>query len=90
MVLAFTEHVVGAPTMLSLEVLTMARRLARGIGAPLEAVAIGPKAAAAAPNISEKITICRISLRAMASTMLTGNVWATKSLSVRPAVVRSL
>jgi electron transfer flavoprotein alpha subunit len=52
MVLAFTEHVVGAPTMLSLEVVTMAGRLARGIGAPLEAVAIGPKAAAAAGILS--------------------------------------
>jgi electron transfer flavoprotein alpha subunit len=52
MVLAFIEHVVGAPTMLSLEVLTMAGRLARGTGAPLEAVAIGPKAAAAAGILS--------------------------------------
>ena len=33
--------------MLSLEVLTMAGRLAREIGSPLEAVAIGPKGAAA-------------------------------------------
>jgi electron transfer flavoprotein alpha subunit len=52
MVLAFIEHVDGAPTMLSLEVLTMAGRLASGIGAPLEAVAIGPKAAAAARILS--------------------------------------
>jgi electron transfer flavoprotein alpha subunit len=48
MVLAFIEHVAGAPTALSLEVLTMAGRLARDMGRPLEAVAIGPKGAAAA------------------------------------------
>jgi electron transfer flavoprotein alpha subunit len=47
MVLAFIEHSDGAPTMLSLEVLTMAGRLAREMRAPLEAVAIGPTAAAA-------------------------------------------
>jgi electron transfer flavoprotein alpha subunit len=47
-VLAFIEHVAGSPTMLSLEVLTMAGRLARAMGQPLEAVAIGPKGAAAA------------------------------------------
>lgn len=52
MVLAFIEHVAGAPTMLSLEVLTMAGRLARDTSAPLEAVAIGPKAAAAAGILS--------------------------------------
>jgi len=46
MVLAFIEHVAGAPTMLSLEVLTMAGRLARDMGVPLDAVAIGPKGAA--------------------------------------------
>jgi len=46
-VLAFVEHVGGAPTLLSLEVLTMAGRLARDMGVPLEAVAIGPKGAAA-------------------------------------------
>jgi electron transfer flavoprotein alpha subunit len=43
MVLAFIEHVEGAPTMLSLEVLTKAARLAREMGVPLEAVAIGAK-----------------------------------------------
>ena len=47
MVLAVIEHVDGAPTMLSLEVLTMAARLARNMGVPLDAVAIGPKGAAA-------------------------------------------
>jgi len=46
-VLAFVEHVGGAPTLLSLEVLTMAGRLARDMGVPLEAAAIGPKGAAA-------------------------------------------
>lgn len=48
MVLVFVEHAAGAPTLLSLEVLTMAGRLAQGMGQPLEAVAIGPKGAAAA------------------------------------------
>jgi electron transfer flavoprotein alpha subunit len=52
MVLAFIEHVAGAPTMLSLEVLTMAGRLARDIGRPLDAVAIGPKGVAAAGIVS--------------------------------------
>src|ERR1700693_5966528 len=52
MVLAFIEHVAGSPTMLSLEVLTMAGRLARATGQPLEAVAIGPKGAAAAGILS--------------------------------------
>jgi electron transfer flavoprotein alpha subunit len=52
MVLAFLEHVAGAPTMLSLEVLTLAGRLAREMGQPLEAVAIGPKGADAAGIIS--------------------------------------
>src|SRR5207253_9941658 len=52
MILAFIEHVAGAPTMLSLEVLTMANRLARKMGIQLEAVAIGPKAVAAAEILS--------------------------------------
>jgi electron transfer flavoprotein alpha subunit len=52
MVLALIEHVAGAPTLLSLEVLTMAGRLARETGGPLEAVAFGPKAAAAAAILS--------------------------------------
>src|SRR3989449_4023288 len=52
MVLAFIEHVAGAPTMLSLEVLTMANRFAREMGTQLEAVAIGPQAAAAAGILS--------------------------------------
>jgi electron transfer flavoprotein alpha subunit len=52
MVLAFIEHVAGAPTMLSLEVLTMAGRLAGEMSEPLEAVAIGPKAVAAAGILS--------------------------------------
>src|SRR5437879_618682 len=47
MVLAFIEHLAGAPTMLSLEVLTMASRLARQMSRPLEAVAIGPNGLAA-------------------------------------------
>jgi electron transfer flavoprotein alpha subunit len=52
MILAFIEHVAGAPTMLTLEVLTMAARLARGRGEQLDAVAIGPRAAAAAGILS--------------------------------------
>src|SRR2546421_815936 len=52
MVLAFIEHAAGAPTMLSLEVLTMAARVARASGTPLEAVAIRPKGAAAAGVLS--------------------------------------
>src|SRR6266550_9012342 len=52
MVLAFIEHAAGVPTMLSLEVLTMAHRLAREMGTQLEAVAVGPKAAAAAGILS--------------------------------------
>jgi electron transfer flavoprotein alpha subunit len=52
MVLAFIEHAAGAPSMLSLEVLTMAGRVARELGAPLEAVAIGPKGGAAAGILS--------------------------------------
>jgi electron transfer flavoprotein alpha subunit len=52
MVLAFIEHVAGAPTMLSLEVLTMAGRLARGMGGPLAALAVGPKGTAAAGILS--------------------------------------
>jgi electron transfer flavoprotein alpha subunit len=47
MVLAVIEHVAGAPTMLALEVLTMAGRLARDLGEPLEAVTMGPNGAAA-------------------------------------------
>jgi electron transfer flavoprotein alpha subunit len=52
MVLAVIEHVAGAPTMLSLEVLTMAGRLAKETDQPLEAVAIGPKGAATAGILS--------------------------------------
>ena len=52
MVLGFVEHVNGAPTMLSLEVLTMAGRQARQMGVPLEAVAFGPNGAAIAGILS--------------------------------------
>ncbi|HEV2013117.1 MAG TPA: electron transfer flavoprotein subunit alpha/FixB family protein [Candidatus Dormibacteraeota bacterium] len=48
MILAFVDHVDGAPTILSLEVLTMARRLAQEMAAPLDAVVIGPKGGSAA------------------------------------------
>jgi electron transfer flavoprotein alpha subunit len=52
MVIAFIEHVDGAPTMLSLEVLTMASRLAQQMGRPLQAVAIGPRGVAAKSILS--------------------------------------
>jgi electron transfer flavoprotein alpha subunit len=48
MLLAFIEHVAGAPTGLSLEVLTMARRLAQATDVQLDAVLIGPKGESAA------------------------------------------
>jgi len=47
MVLAVIEHLGGAPTSLSLELLTMARRLAQQMGVPLEALAIGGSGASA-------------------------------------------
>ena len=47
MILTFVEHVDGAPTMLSLEVLTMGRRVAQTINTSLDAVVIGPKGAIA-------------------------------------------
>ena len=47
-ILAFLEHVDGAPTALSLEVLTMARRLAHQMQAQLEAVVIGASGPSAA------------------------------------------
>ena len=52
MVLAVIEHVAGAPTVLSLEVLSMAGRLARDLGEPVDAVALGPNGAAAATILS--------------------------------------
>jgi electron transfer flavoprotein alpha subunit len=47
-VVAIVEHSDGTPTNLSLQLLTMARRLAIATGARLEALAIGPGAEAAA------------------------------------------
>src|SRR5690349_1997209 len=52
MVLTFIEHVNGAPTMLSLELLTMAGRLAHQMNAPFEAVAIGAVGTGAAGALS--------------------------------------
>jgi electron transfer flavoprotein alpha subunit len=52
MILAFMEHVEGAPTMLSLEVLTMARRVAEDMAAPLEVVVIGPRGGSAVGILS--------------------------------------
>ena len=51
MILAFIEQVGQAPTALSLEVLTMASRLAREMQAPLEAVAIGPSGGLSAGSL---------------------------------------
>ena len=51
-VAAVIEQVEGAPTLLSLELLTMARRLAREMGQALEALAIGPGGAASAGILS--------------------------------------
>ena len=48
MILVFVEHVDGAPTALSLEALTMGRRLAQETASPLEAVVIGPVGRSAA------------------------------------------
>jgi electron transfer flavoprotein alpha subunit len=50
--IAFVEHVDGAPTILSLELLTMGRRLARQMGVPLEAVVIGADGASASIVLS--------------------------------------
>jgi electron transfer flavoprotein alpha subunit len=52
MILAFVEHVNGAPTILSLEVLTIARRLAQQMATPLDAVVIGASGASAAGILS--------------------------------------
>jgi electron transfer flavoprotein alpha subunit len=52
MILAFVEHVQGAPTILSLEVLTMARRLAQQLRSPLEVVVVGPDGSSAAGILS--------------------------------------
>ena len=48
MILALVEHVDGAPNILSLEVLTIARQLARQMAVPLDTVVIGPRGASAA------------------------------------------
>ncbi|HEX9547251.1 MAG TPA: hypothetical protein VF942_07930, partial [Acidimicrobiales bacterium] len=52
MVLAFLEHVGGAPTSLSLELLTMARRVAQQMGVRLEALLIGGSGASASEILS--------------------------------------
>ncbi len=44
--------------------------------------ALSPRPAAATPKNKEKITNCRISLVAIASTTLLGMAWVTKSFSV--------
>jgi electron transfer flavoprotein alpha subunit len=51
-ILAFIEHVQGAPTNLSLEVLTMARRLLQGTDEALEALVIGESGKSAAGILS--------------------------------------
>ena len=50
-VLAFVEHAGGEPDRLSLEALTMARGLAKALGAPLDAVALGSGGEAAASRL---------------------------------------
>ena len=50
-------------------------------------VARAPTAAAAVPKNTENTTICRISLRAMPSTIEVGTRWVMKSFIVRPVVV---
>ena len=52
MVLAFLEHVGGTPTSLSLELLTMARRVAQQMGVRLEALLIGGSGASASGILS--------------------------------------
>jgi electron transfer flavoprotein alpha subunit len=52
MVLAYLEHVGGTPTSLSLELLTMARRLAQQMGVRLEALVIGANGGAASGTLS--------------------------------------
>lgn len=52
MVLAFIEHVGGAPTSLSLELLTMARRVAQRMGVRLEALVVGGSGASASGILS--------------------------------------
>jgi electron transfer flavoprotein alpha subunit len=47
-ILVLVEHSRGVPSALSLEALTLARRLSVSVNTPLEAVAIGPQAADAA------------------------------------------
>ena len=47
-----------------------------------------PSAAAATPKNSEKTTICRISLFAIASTALFGTRWVTKSFNDSEAALR--
>ena len=51
MILAFIEQVGQAPTALSLEVLTMANRLAHEMQAPVEAVVIGPAGGSIAESL---------------------------------------
>jgi electron transfer flavoprotein alpha subunit len=50
-VVAFVEHAAGEPDRLSLEALSLGRRLAMGLGAPLDAVLLGSGAEAAAARI---------------------------------------
>jgi electron transfer flavoprotein alpha subunit len=50
-VVVFVEHAGGEPDRLSLETLTMARGLARQLGAPLDAIALGSAGEAAAGRL---------------------------------------
>jgi electron transfer flavoprotein alpha subunit len=50
-ILVFVEHGLGAPAELSLEPLTLGRRLASELGVPLEAVLVGPAGPATAEQL---------------------------------------
>lgn len=50
-VLALVEHAGGEPDRLSLEALALGRRVAEGLGAPLEALVIGAEGRAFAPGL---------------------------------------
>src|SRR5436190_22883303 len=56
--------------------------------ASLTVFALGPKDPAATPKNTEKTTICRISLLAIASNALRGTRWVTNSLSDIDEVLR--
>ncbi|HXX60153.1 MAG TPA: hypothetical protein VEI48_02560 [Candidatus Sulfotelmatobacter sp.] len=50
-VLALVEHAAGEPDRLSLEALALGRRVAERLGAPLEALVVGPEGRAFGPSL---------------------------------------